>query len=61
MVRKTVFEKAIDEYVEAQLANADRPEAHLNIGLLYTQIGRFSEAETEYQTAIKLQPSFRHM
>lgn len=56
--QRTVFEKAIDEYVEAQLANADRPEAHLNIGLLYAQIERFGEAETEYQTAIKLQPSF---
>jgi len=55
---RTVFEKVIDEYVETQLANADRPEAHLNIGLLYARIGRFGEAETEYKTAIRLQPSF---
>jgi Flp pilus assembly protein TadD len=56
--QRTAFEKAIDEYVRAQLTNADRPEAHLNIGLLYAQIGRIDEAESEYQTAIKLQPSF---
>jgi len=54
----TVFEKAIDEYTVAQLANADRPEAHLNLGLLYAQLGRFAEAESSYRTALKLQPSF---
>jgi tetratricopeptide (TPR) repeat protein len=56
--QRSAFEKAIDEYVRAQLTNADRPEAHLNIGLLYAQIERLDEAESEYQTAIKLQPSF---
>ncbi len=53
-----VFHKAADEYVEAQLTNAERPESHLNIGLLYVQLGRLTEVESEYQTAIKLQPSF---
>jgi Flp pilus assembly protein TadD len=53
-----VFDNAVDEYVEAQFTNAERPESHLNIGLLYVQLGRFTEAESEYQTAIKLQPSF---
>ena len=56
--QQTVFEKAIHEYITAQLANADRPEAHLNTGLLYVQLGRFAEAETSYRTALKLQPSF---
>jgi len=56
--QRVVFQKAIDEYIAAQLANADRPESHLNIGLLYAQLGRFAEAESEYQTAIKLQFSF---
>jgi Flp pilus assembly protein TadD len=56
--QRPVFERAIDEYVEAQLANSDRPESHLNIGLLYSQLGRFAEAESAYQTAIKLHSSF---
>lgn len=56
--QQTVFEKAIDEYITAQLSSADRPESYLNIGLLYAQLGRVAEAELPYQTAIKLQPSF---
>jgi len=56
--QQTVFEKVIDEYITAQLSNADRPESHLNIGLLYAQLGQFDEAESTYQRAIRLQPSF---
>ncbi len=56
--QKRFFDKAVDEYVTAQLSNAERPESHLNIGLLYVQLGRFTEAESEYQTAIKLQHAF---
>lgn len=56
--QRTLFEKAIDEYITAQLSNADRPESHLNIGLLYAQLGQFDEAESTYQRAIRLQPSF---
>jgi tetratricopeptide (TPR) repeat protein len=56
--QRAIFEKAIDEYIIAQPANADCPESHLNIGLLYAQLGRVADAESAYQTAIKRQPSF---
>ncbi|PPE78815.1 hypothetical protein C3941_16620 [Kaistia algarum] len=49
---------AIAEYVASQLSNADRPEAHQNLGQLYASMGRASEAESEFQTAIRLDPTF---
>jgi predicted CXXCH cytochrome family protein len=49
---------AVKEYVRAQMTNADRPEAHMNIGLIYAELGRFPEAEAQYHTAMRLQPSF---
>ncbi len=56
--QRGVLEKAIDDYIAAQLVNADRPESHLNIGILYASRGRFPEAETAYYMALKLQSSF---
>jgi len=52
------LQTAISEYVDAQKMNAERPEAHLNLGLLEIRRGRFPEAENEYRTAISLEPSF---
>jgi Flp pilus assembly protein TadD len=50
--------RAIDEYVDAQQLNADRPEAHLNLGLLYARENHFDKAEAELKTALSLDPSF---
>jgi Flp pilus assembly protein TadD len=52
------LEKAIAEYRDAQLANADWPESHVNLGLLDIARGQFPEAERSYQTALKLDPLF---
>lgn len=49
---------AVEEYVRSQMTNADRPEAHLNVGLVYADLGRLSEAGDSYQTALRLSPSF---
>ena len=48
----------IDEYIEAQRTNADRPEAHLNLGALYAQRGDAAAAEREYRAALALDPDF---
>ena len=56
--QRLAFEQAIHEYREAQLANADRAETHVNLGSLATQLGQTFEAEASYRTAIRLQPSF---
>jgi len=52
------LDEAVGEYVRLQMTNADRPEAHLNLGNLYAGLGRFPEAEVSYKAAIKLEPSF---
>jgi Flp pilus assembly protein TadD len=55
---RAVLDKATAEYIAAQQTNADRPESHLNLGLLYTERGELAQAEAAYQTALKLQPTF---
>jgi len=52
------FGHATDEYVSAQQLNADRPEAHLNLGLLYARQNHLDKAEEELKTALSLDPSF---
>ncbi|HZY58847.1 MAG TPA: tetratricopeptide repeat protein, partial [Candidatus Binataceae bacterium] len=49
---------AVGEYVAAQELNADRPEAHLDLALLYTHEKQFGKAETQLQDALSLEPSF---
>ena len=38
--------------------NADRPEAHLNLGVLALALGDFELARSEYETALRLGPWF---
>jgi predicted CXXCH cytochrome family protein len=52
------FSRATDEYIGAQQLNADRPEAHLNLGLLYARENHFDNAEAELKTALSLDPAF---
>jgi len=52
------LEKAFAEYVDSQQANADRPEAHLNLGLFYTERRNPKQAEAEYRAALALQADF---
>jgi len=56
--QRTGFNRAVAEYRQAQLSNADRAETHVNLGTLATQLGNLGEAEASYRTAIRLQPSF---
>ena len=56
--QRSAFHQAVKEYREAQLANAERAETHVNLGVLATQLGEILEAEASYRTAIRLQPSF---
>lgn len=52
------LERATNEYVAAQNLNADRPEAHLNLGVLWQKTGRPRDSEAEFKTALSLDPSF---
>ncbi|GMU33126.1 MAG: hypothetical protein AMXMBFR20_09980 [Planctomycetia bacterium] len=55
--RKSLVD-GMDEYRRAQLVDADRAEAHLNLGSLHTELGELDQAEREYRIALKLSPRF---
>jgi Flp pilus assembly protein TadD len=52
------FEKALAEYVSAQLFNAERPESHANLGALYQARGKVDDARVEYIKAFAIDPTF---
>ena len=56
--QQTAFVKATAELVAAEIVDADRPEAHLNLGLLDLRRRQLTEAEAEYRTALRLDPNF---
>jgi len=47
-----------EEFRKAQLANADRAEAWLNLGVLSLQLGEVERARDEYQKGLRLDPRF---
>ncbi|MBL4796986.1 MAG: ammonia-forming cytochrome c nitrite reductase subunit c552 [Oleispira sp.] len=50
--------RVLGEYRAAQIVNADRPEAQVNLGLLALSLGDFDQAEAAYKQALILDPSF---
>ncbi len=50
------FEAALDEYVTAQMAAAETPEAHLNLARMWLDRGQPDRAEESYRTAAELAP-----
>ncbi|MGH9334539.1 MAG: tetratricopeptide repeat protein, partial [Vicinamibacteria bacterium] len=52
------LERGLAEYRDAQLANADWPESHMNLGLLHLARGELPEAARSYETAAMLDPGF---
>ena len=44
--------------IAAQCLNADRPQAQVNLGNLYTRMGRVQEAEAVYRQALVLDQRF---
>ncbi len=56
--QRNAFDGAYRELVAAEMVDADRPEAHLNLGLLNLRRQVPAEAEAEYRTALRLDPGF---
>jgi len=56
--KQQVLNKALHEYIQTQEINLDRPEANLNLGIIYIEIGEFDKAEASYKRAISLDPNF---
>ncbi|MEE9128198.1 MAG: multiheme c-type cytochrome, partial [Planctomycetota bacterium] len=54
--KRAVVDKAVQEYIDAQLFNADQGFGHFNLGLLYGGLGRRVEAEAAYRRALALEP-----
>jgi predicted CXXCH cytochrome family protein len=56
--QRNLLNNAVQEYIDAQLANAERPEAQTNLGNLYAAQGKVDQAAAAYNTAIELDPAF---
>jgi tetratricopeptide (TPR) repeat protein len=56
--QRTDRDRADAELVAAQMAVADRPEAHLALGAFQAQRGDAAAAEAAYRTALRLDPRF---
>ena len=56
--QRSAFATAYQELIAAELIDADRPEAHLNLGLVKMRRKQLDEAEAEYRTALRLDPKF---
>ena len=52
------FKKALEEFKQRQESIADRPESHLNLGIMYENTGELDKAESAYRTAIRLVNDF---
>ena len=52
------LEQAMREYIAAQQLNADRPEAHLNLALLFVKQRKADAAEAQLKQALSLDPTF---
>ncbi|MGV7228772.1 MAG: tetratricopeptide repeat protein [Nitrospirales bacterium] len=50
--------QTVDEYIQSQLVNAERPSSHMNLGILYAERGQLQKAEEEYQAALRLDSAF---
>ena len=56
--QKQKISAGIDEYIEVQQFNAERPEAQVNLATVYANLGRHADAEQAYRKALELQPQF---
>ncbi len=56
--QQTALAAAYLELVDAEMVDAERPEAHLNLGLLDMRRGQGAEAQAQYETALRLDPAF---
>jgi tetratricopeptide (TPR) repeat protein len=55
---RAAFDRSLDDFFLAQRSNAERPESHVNLGIVNVKRGRFEEARRSYDTALRLAPWF---
>lgn len=56
--QRDVFSEVLAEYEQAQVLSSDMPQARMNLGLMYANMGRSDLAEQSYQTAIRMDRNF---
>ena len=56
--QRNILNLTISEFITAQMVNEDRPEAHSNIGMIYSQTRKFKKAEQAYLQALSLDPQW---
>jgi len=56
--KRAALLKGVEEYAAVQQFNADRPEAHANLGTLHAQRGAYEQAKAAYLKALELDPAF---
>ncbi len=55
---RAAFDRSLDDFFLAQRSNAERPESHVNLGVVAARRGRPAEARRHYETALRLAPWF---
>ena len=55
---RAAFDRALDEYRLAQSANAERPESHVNLGIMNVKRGNLAAARRNYDQALARAPWF---
>jgi len=56
--QRVAFDRALDEYQQTQRTNAERPESHVNLGIVETRRGRLDSARRAYEAALRVGPWF---
>ena len=56
--QKDLLDSALSAYIATQKLNADRPEAHTNLGLIYSQTRKPAKAQQAYEHALRLDPQW---
>ena len=56
--QRAAFDRSLDDFLLAQRSNAERPESHVNLGIVHVKRGRLEEARRDYDAALRLAPWF---
>jgi tetratricopeptide (TPR) repeat protein len=56
--QRAALEPALRAYAAAQMVSADRPGAHVGLGIVHAQLGDLQAAERDYATALRVGPYF---
>ncbi len=57
-LQRARLQQAVDDYIAAQLFNAEHPQTHINLGNLYLRMGDAAEAELAYRQALILDEAY---